>query len=356
MRDAIFYGYDWVGLSSTERMALAIARSGGKVLHCGTALSWLHRPDRRIRQVEERLFTFTPVILGSRFNHFPGMERFQAAAIVRQILRHARELGLKNPMFVYSGEGLFLLPTCEAMKARGFFLAHVCMDFWESGGKEHVELPDVTLVIPEVLYERLHSRWGSKIRQIPQAVDLRPYRAVSARPVQDLPIFDGIPRPRLGYAGGGAQNRLDMRLLADLLKRRPEWSFVSFGNRPVLPLPNAYVLPWQSPQDVAQCVAGFDVGFMPYPCSEAVSFHCVPLKLFDYFALGIPAVATPILHLREPEFEGLIYLGETAEDLERAVEAALAEPQDSPKRQRRKEIAEAHSMEAFGRLLEEIFA
>ena len=95
---------------------------------------------------------------------------------------------------------------------------------------------------------------------------------------------------------------------------------------------------------------------MPYPCSDAVSFNCVPLKLFDYFALGIPTVATPILHLRKPEFEGLVYLGETAEELERAVEAALAEPKDSPKRQRRKEIAEAHSIEALGQVLEAIFA
>lgn len=352
MRDAIFYGYDWTGVDSTERIALAVARAGGKVLHCGTALSWLRRPDRRLRRVEERLFTFTPVILGSRFNHFPGMERFQAAAIVRQILSRARELELRNPMFIYSGEGLFLLPTCEAMKSRGFFLAHVCMDYWESGGKEHVELPDVTLVIPQALYQRLSGRWGSRIRQIPQAVDLRPYRALNADPIQDSPMFDSIPHPRLGYAGGGAQSRLDMRLLADLLKRRPEWSFVSFGDEPALPLPNAHVLPWQSPQALARFVAGFDVGFMPYPCSEAVSFNCVPLKLFDYFALGIPVVATPILHLRE--YEGLVFLGETAEELEQAIEAALQEPQDSPKRKRRKEIAEAHSVEALALVLEEI--
>jgi hypothetical protein len=64
----------------------------------------------RLRQFEENLFTFKPMILGSRLNRLPGMSSIQAGAIARQILRHARELGLKGAMFVYSGEGLFLVP------------------------------------------------------------------------------------------------------------------------------------------------------------------------------------------------------------------------------------------------------
>jgi hypothetical protein len=180
VRDTIVYGYDWAGADSIERIAPALAGAGGNVLHCGTAGSLLRRPDRRLRQLEESLFTFKPVILGSRLNRLPGMSSIQAGGIARQILRHARALGLKDAMFVYSGEGLFLVPLCQAMKARGLFLVLVCMDYWESGGEEHVELPDVTLVIPQTLFDRLRARWGQKIHQIPQAVDLRSYRGLRA--------------------------------------------------------------------------------------------------------------------------------------------------------------------------------
>lgn len=353
MRDVIFYGYDWLGVDSTERIALALARAGGKVLHCGTAISLLRRPDGRLRKIEENLLTFQPAILGSRLNALPGMANAQAALIVGQILKRARALELRNPVFLYSGEGLFLRPVCRSMKARGFFLAHVCMDYWETGGEEHVELPDLTLVIPRILLERLRPRWGEKIQQIQQGVDLRPYRELSAHPSTDPPMFDAIPRPRLGYAGVDAPpSRLDKIILADLLGRRPEWNFVSFGTTPAVALPNAHVLPWQNPQSLARCVAAFDVGFMPYLCSDMVQLNCVPLKLFDYFALGIPVVATPIVHLRE--YENLVYLGETADELEQAVRAALQEPKDSPKRQKRKAVAEAHSLEALARSFEEI--
>jgi Glycosyl transferases group 1 len=161
-------------------------------------------------------------------------------------------------------------------------------------------------------------------------------------------MLAAIPRPRLGYAGA-PYGRLNTAVLLESLERHREWSFVSFGRTPAVRLPNAQALPWQTPEGLARCVAAFDVGFMPYDCSDAALYNGMPLKMFDYFALGLPVVATPLLHLRE--YKDLVYLGETAEELERAVEAALEEPLDSPKRQKRKGVAEAHSMEALGRIL-----
>jgi glycosyltransferase involved in cell wall biosynthesis len=356
VRDAIVYGYDWAGAGPIERIALALARAGGKVLHCDSAASLLRRPDSRLRQLEENLFTFKPVVLGHRLNRFPGMSGIQGGAILRQILRHARTLGLKDPAFVYSNAGPYLHLFCKAMKARGSLLVHASQDYWESGGEEHVELSDFALVIPPMLTSRLQARWGQKVHQIPQGVDLRRYRGLRADAGQAPPALAAIPRPRLGYAGANAHEHLNTRVLRDLLQRHPEWSFVSFGwalassdGPPAVPLPNAHLLPWQSPEGLARCVAAFDLGFMPYDCSNVVLYNGVSMKLFDYFALGLPVVATPILHLQG--FKDLVYLGETAEELERAVEAALEEPRDSPKRQKREEVAEAHSIEALGRML-----
>jgi len=332
-----------------ERIAVALNGVGARVLHCDAPRSVLRRPDTRLHELAGNLFTFTPVILGTRLNWFSLLRRTQAEAIVRQIVRHAQALGLRDPMFLYPYAGLFALPVRKAMESRGFPLVHVSLDYWEEGEQEYVGPSSLTLAIPRTVAHRLRARWGRKIHQIPQGADLRPFQGLRADAQHAPPLLAPIPRPRLGYTGAGASGRLDTRILTELLARRPDWSFVSFGKVPAVPLPNAHVLPWQSQEGLARCVAAFDVGFMPYDCSNVGQFNCVPMKLFDYFALGLPVVATPIIHLWE--YEGLVYFGETAEELERAVEAALEEPVDSPKRRKRREVAEAHSIEALGRAL-----
>jgi len=359
VRDAIVYGSNWAGTGSIQRIALALARVGANVLHCESPRSLLRRPGTRLVELEENLFNFCPVVLGYRLNRIPGISRVQGKATVRQILGHAQALGLRHPIFVYGYAGAFLHPLCHEMKAHDLLLVHVYIDYWEAAEEEHVGLSDVTLAISRTVAHRLRARWGQKIQHIPRGVDLRPYRALRAGTEEALPMLAAIPRPRLGYAGGNAHTHLNTRILAELLEGRREWSFVSFqwmpaslGMMPAVRLPNAHVLPWQSQEQLPRCVAAFDVGFMPYDCSNVVLYNGVPLKLFEYFALGLPVVATPIIYLWD--YEDLVYFGETAEELERAVEAALAEPVDSPKRQKRKEVAERHSIEALGQVLKGI--
>jgi hypothetical protein len=73
------------------------------------------------------------------------------------------------------------------------------------------------------------------------------------------------------------------------------------------------------------------------------------LKMFEYFAFGIPVVSTPLIQLWE--YKDLIYLGDTARELASGIEAALREPLDSPKRAARIETARGHSLENLARVL-----
>lgn len=78
----------------------------------------------------------------------------------------------------------------------------------------------------------------------------------------------------------------------------------------------------------------------------------MPLKVFDYFNAGIPVVSTPIVNLWE--YSDTIYFGGTAEELAAAVELALREPQDSPRKSARRVIAKGHSIAALAETLSEI--
>jgi hypothetical protein len=360
VRDAIVCGYEWgSGTGPVERIAVALARVGAKVLHCGPATSLAKKPDTKLRQIESNLFSFTPWAYAYRLNRIPGFPRMQSDAVTRQILQHARELGLEKPLFIYANLGRMVVPFCETMRNHGCLLVHTRPDYADTLFPVHVEQSDLALVFARALYHRMRAKWGEKIRLGFFGIDLLPFQGVQLDPENPPAVLEKIPRPRLGYVGSYAKDFLNIPVLRELLERRRDWSFISFRGRtqgpsaePDVPLPNAHLLPWQEPEQFARCTAGFDVGFMPYDCFSTVLFNNPPMKLWDYFALGMPVVATPMLHLWE--YENLIYLGETARELEAAVEKALAEPPGSSLRQKRMEVAEQHSAESLGRLLERI--
>jgi hypothetical protein len=244
-------------------------------------------------------------------------------------------------------------PLCREMRAAGFPLVHICMDYPEPYQYELIALSDQTLVIPKAVFHKLKSRFGKKIHWIPQSIHLPPRSRDPTRPPRESELLARVPRPRLGYLGP-IFARVNLPLLREVLLAHPEWQFICFGGADDLHLPNAHSSEWLRPEALPSYIASVDVGVMPYDCFEEKNLHCVPLKLFDYFLAGIPVVATPAISLWE--FSDLIYFGETAEEFSRAICCALQEPTTSPKRELRKEVARAHSTEALGRRLTEVLA
>jgi len=206
------------------------------------------------------------------------------------------------------------------------------------------------VVIPKSVFHDLRARYGEKIEWIPQSIHLP--AASQKNPVREEPAqLAAIPRPRLGYLGP-IFARLNLPILHEFLLQNRNWHFVYFGESNDLPAPNAHALAWRSPEELAKLVASFDVGLMPYDCTEMKNLHCSPLKLYDYFLAGLPVVATPILAVSE--FKNLIYSGSTARELTDAVIRALGEPPDSPKRSLRMDVAREHSTDALGQRLEDV--
>jgi hypothetical protein len=146
--------------------------------------------------------------------------------------------------------------------------------------------------------------------------------------------------------------RVNLPLIRSLFQKHPDWQFVYFGECSDLKLANAHGVPWQPAGRLASYASSLDIGFMPYDCFEEKNLHCVPLKVFDYFARGLPTVATPVLSLWE--YSDLIYFGETLPQMEQAVGEALSEPSDSPKRLQRMNVAKMHSTEELGKKLKHI--
>jgi len=353
-RDAIVVsGWNWETFNVPERVTLALARLGGKVLYCENPVSGLRRRGRPLEEIENRIYRFGPEFLGHRLNLVPvGFPQLQAKMVARQILRNASQLNLKDPLFIYTW-GDFMASVCREFKRRGFPLVHCCFDYPEPGQERHVASSDLTLTLSKTVFHQLKAKYGEKIVLIPEvrwASD--PLSKVGVG--TDTPDeFAAIPRPRLGYIGP-VTNRLNLKVLEKVLAARPDWQFLHFGAAKCLPLPNVHVIAWRAPEALKDVVASLDVGLMPYDCHSNKNFHCMPLKVFDYFYAGLPVVSTPIVNLWE--FADTIYFGANADELCRAVQSALDEPADSPKKSARIAIARERSIEGLAECLDDVLS
>jgi hypothetical protein len=343
MRDAIiFSGFTWETFNVPERISLALAELGCRVLHCVTPNSILRNTRQPLREISARVHTLQLRFISSRLNYVPGGALAQARMMRRQIDAAARELGLRNPIFFYSGLWR-LLPLCALMK-RDHFTVHMCIDhsgLVDPQYDRYVEMSDKTLTVPKSCYHKYKARYGDKIDAIPQSGNVREVTEQTGDDFPEPPALSKIPRPRLGY-WGTINRRVNVSLASTVLRAHPEWHFISVRSIRALPLPNAHWVPWEPPERAAPYVRNLDVGFMPYNCHDEEALHCVPLKLLDHFAFGTPVVSTPIVHLWE--YKDLVYLGDSAEELAGGIKAALSEPLDSPKRAARMAIARKYSL------------
>jgi hypothetical protein len=348
MRDAIVYsGSGWESCNVMERLSIALTKLGAKVLYCDNPVSRLKGKPPEIHEVEPGIFRFRPTIFGHRLNEIPALAAGQSRMVSKQIVRAAVKLHLRKPMFFYPYTGR-LLPVCSEMKRRGYFLVYTCMDFPQIELKGHVSVADLTLMIQRAAIDSVHAIAGDRAVLIPQFGPPQKNGVGGSLSVGEPAVLQKIPHPRLIYAGA-LQNRVTLPVVRAILETRPQWQFLYFGSPDNLSLPNSHALPWMNREELMRVIQACEVGFMPYDRNDPVQNNCVPLKLLDYFGVGMPVVSTPIVSMLELKNE--VYVGDTVGELTEAIECALSESAESPKRARRMEIAREHSLDKAATLL-----
>src|SRR5262249_16794035 len=148
--------------------------------------------------------------------------------------------------------------------------------------------------------------------------------AGSAERAEVVPTLERLPRPIVGFFGLLGP-WFDRELVIHLSENFPELSFVLIGRADIdlarlAGQPNVHHLGFVPYEELAGYAGYFDVGLIPYlltPFTRAIN----PLKLLEYFALGLPVVAT-----RLPELEtiaGPVHLALTRDEFVEALRAAL---------------------------------
>jgi len=186
---------------------------------------------------------------------------------------------------------------------------------------------------------------------IPNGVD---YPYFSAPKDEPSDMAD-IPHPRIGYLGW-IKWQINFKLMRKLAIRHPEQSYVLVGPRGVLrdqeeafeemcKLPNVYWLGGKSKEEMPSYIQHFDIAVMPYIISDYTNF-IYPLKVHEYFATGVPVVATPIRSLLG--FSEELKLADSESEWSSAIDHILrAERDNTELAERRRKLASMHDWGAI---------
>jgi glycosyltransferase involved in cell wall biosynthesis len=171
------------------------------------------------------------------------------------------------------------------------------------------------------------------VHPFPSSVDVAHFaraRAGCDGTAAEPPDQAAIPRPRIGFAGV-IDERMDLSLLADVARQRPDWHLVMLGpvakiDPAAIPrLPNVHLLGMKPYRALPDYMAGWDVGILPFAHNDATRFIS-PTKTPEYLAAGLPVVATSIRDVVEPYGTcGLARIADGAAAFVAAIEAALGD-------------------------------
>ncbi len=138
---------------------------------------------------------------------------------------------------------------------------------------------------------------------------------------------EGRETTRIGYYGAIAE-WFDSRLVAELARLRPDWSFELIGStlagdvRRIEGLPNVRLHGEKPYDELPRSIGDWDAFIIPFK-RVALTEATNPVKVYEMLATGKPVVAVGLPELVPIAEQGLIRLGDTAEEFARGIESEL---------------------------------
>ncbi|MCF7902492.1 MAG: glycosyltransferase [Candidatus Marinimicrobia bacterium] len=282
-----------------------------------------------------------------------------------KIKRAMRRLNYQRPIF-----WTFLHQTAALIgKLPGEYWIYHCVDDWPellpmaSMGRptqimqdewDLIQRVDIVFSVSTNLLRHYDISPG-KLHFIPNGVDVALF---DPNDYMDYPRPNDIarlPRPIIGFSGSLGK-WIDTDLIIYIAKAFPKTSVVLIGlnekNPHVTELQrqkNIHFLGMKSREQVPVYISAFDVCLMPF-ARTAVGSGLLPLKLFEYLAMGKPIIATSSHALKS--YEDILYLAKNTDEFRYLVDQALAES-GTNLAQNRRARAEEYSWAARIRIYDE---
>ncbi len=228
--------------------------------------------------------------------HFPQIEeRLNADIVVADVIDDEREW-----------------PVCDAYREK------LTCNYEAVLGRS-----DLVLTNCESVYQSMR-RLSHHIHLLPNAVEFLEKEARTWRKPRELRRLTG---PVIGYAGNLHIARLDLDLLREVVRRRPNWNFVFIGSmhkgdeiRELEKYGNVHFLGVRVYDRALRYIRHFDVAMIPH-VDNSLTKSMNPLKLYVYHALFVPVISTPIANVGD--FEKFARIGRTPQEFIGAIDDCL---------------------------------
>ena len=174
----------------------------------------------------------------------------------------------------------------------------------------------------------------SNVHSFPSSVDVAHFAKSLAPETVDPSDQAGISHPRAGFFGV-LDERLDIQLLAEVARSRPNINFVLLGpvvkiDLALLPAAeNIHYLGVKDYADLPAYLSGWDTAILPFALNDATRFIS-PTKTPEYLAAGKTVVSTPIHDVVTDYGDpGLAFIASTPIEFAQALDRALEPQSDS---------------------------
>jgi glycosyltransferase involved in cell wall biosynthesis len=323
----------------------------------------LKRGLRGARPAPEGLHVLSPLVLP--LHDKEAVRKLNRWLLRFQVKRAARKLGMRRPiLWAYVPQAETVIDVLDPE-----LVVYHCVDdvaaqkgvdaeSFRTAEERFARRADLVLASAPALAERMRTL-SDHVLYAPNVADTATF-ATALEPGPVDPAIDKLPHPRLVFQGAIVATKLDVQLLAEVAKLRPDWSIVLVGPRgagdptgdlsPLDQAPNIHQIGPRPANDLPQVLRGADIGLIPYAINDLTK-SVFPMKVYEYLAAGLPVLATPL-----PALDGVDAIDTVASAEELAVASERELAVDVPERRReRSRAAASHSWEArIGEIEEEM--
>ena len=341
----ICFAHDWGGDPTSKTHIMRILSESNRILWVNSigmrrpAVSTrdLRRVAAKLRRATAGLVRVTPNLavcnpLVLPLPGVPGVDRVNTLMLTASIRHYARRAGLRRPiLWTYLPNTVGLVGRLGESR-----VVYHCVDEYSAfAGVPRAALrrmeedlcrkADLVVTTSESLC-RERAQFNPRTFFVSHGVDVAHFsRALD--PGITLPAdAAGLQRPVVGFFGLLAE-WIDLPLIAEIARRRPDWTVALIGKAtvdlgPVRGLANVHVLGQKPYESLPSYCRAFDVGIIPFRIEE-LTLKANPLKLREYLAAGLPVVSSDLPEVRK--YSDLVRLATGPDGFIRAIEAALAD-------------------------------
>lgn len=317
-----------------------------------------------VRQVASNIYVCSPLILppfGSGWQR-----RINRKILLPAIRRAARRLGMRGDVIWTYLPTDTALDLINQLRASHSVVVYYCVDNFaqltprvsqlKQSEQAVLESSDVVFATHTALAASC-AQWSRNVHVFPFGVDLKAFplekkaRGASsdnssngARGQLSESVLPELARPVIGYVGG-LHRHIDFRMLAEMARARPLWSWVFVGAiqtelTEFAALPNVHLTGQKPHGELVRYIREFDVCIVPY-AESLYTATVVPTKINEYLALGKPVVSTKLPSVCEfnRRHDVLLTAAQQAGEFLHCVEDALRLPKDERTIERRREVA-----------------